>query len=113
MDTSVVACGRVFPHAVLKRINAAVRDHPGWSRADLARRVCDWLDWRAANGKRKAVNCRVALVRLQRRGLIDLPPPRRTVRFGGSSFATTRLNVPATLEGPGRKLRKLEFVLVT
>ena len=100
MDTSVVACGRVFPHAVLKRINAAVRDHPEWSRADLARRVCNWLDWRAANGKDKTVNCRVALVRLQRRGLIDLPPPRRRVRFGGSSFAATRLHVPASLEGP-------------
>ena len=62
-----------------------------WSRADLARQVCDWLDWRAANGKDKEVNCRVALVRLERRGLIDLPPPRRRVRFGGSSFARHRL----------------------
>lgn len=113
MDGSVVVCGRVFPHNVLKRINAAVRDHPEWSRADLARRVCDWLDWRAANGKRKELNCRVALVRLQRRGLIDLPPPRRTVHFRGSSFAATWLNVPASLEGSVQKLRKLELVLVT
>ncbi len=112
MDGSVVVCGRLFPHWVLERINAAVRDHPEWSRADLARRVCDWLDWCAANGKRKEVNCRVALVRLQRRGVIDLPPPRRTVRFGGSSFAATRLNVPVSLEGSVHKLRKLELVLV-
>src|SRR3989304_5811347 len=112
MDTSVVVCGRVFPHNVLRRIKAAVRDPPGWSRADLARSVCDWLDWRAEGGKRKAVNCRLALVRLQRRGMIDLPPPRRTVRFGGSSFATTRLNVPAKLEGSVHKLRKLELVVV-
>lgn len=113
MDSSVVVCGRVFSHAVLKRINAAVRDHPEWSRADLARRVCDWFDWRATNGKRKEMNCRLALVRLQRRGLIDLPPPRRTVRFGGSRFAATPLNVPARLEGSVSKLRKLELVLVT
>jgi Domain of unknown function (DUF4338)/Transposase DNA-binding/Transposase Tn5 dimerisation domain/Transposase DDE domain len=112
MDGSVVVCGRVFPHDVLKRINAAVRHHPEWSRADLARRVCEWLDWRATNGKRKELNCRVALIRLQRRGLIDLPAPRRTVRFDGSSFATTRLNVPAKLEGSVQKLRKLELVLV-
>lgn len=113
MDRSVVVCGRVFPRDVLRRIHAAVRDHPEWSRADLARRVCDWLDWRAEGGKRKAVNCRVALLRLQRRGMIDLPPPRRSVRLGGSSFAATRLNVPASLEGPVTKLRKLELVLVT
>ena len=112
MDRNVVVCGRIFPQAMVQRINAAVRDHPGWSRADLARTVCDWLDWRAANGKRKEVNCRLALVRLQRRGMIDLPPARRTVQFGGSSFATTRLNVPAKLEGSVHKLRKLELVVV-
>lgn len=112
MDSTVVACGRVFPQHVLQRINAAVHDHAHWSRADLARKVCDWLDWRAANGKRKEVNCRVALVRLQRRGMIDLPPPRRTVRFGGSSFAATRLQVPASLKGSVTRLRKLELVLV-
>jgi hypothetical protein len=113
MDGNVVVCGRVFPDAILQRINAAVRDHPEWSRAELAHRVCDWLEWRAANGKRKAVNCRLALVRLQRRGMIDLPPARRTVRFGGSSFTSTRLNVPAKLEGSVHKLCKVELVLVT
>jgi len=113
MDSSVVVCGRIFPHEVLERINAAVRDHPEWSRADLARKVCEWLDWRATNGKRKEVNCRLALVRLRRRGLIDLPPPRRTVRFGGSSLTATRLHVPANLEGSVQKLRKLELVWVT
>ena len=112
MDGNVVVCGRVFPHDSLQRINAAVRDHPEWSRADVARRVCDWLDWRAATGKRKEVNCRAALVRLERRGLIDLPPPRRRVRFSGSRFAATRLNVPVRLEGSVHELCKLELVLV-
>ena len=112
MDTGLVVCGRLFPHQVLERINAAVRDHPKWSRADLARTVCDWLDWRAANGKRKEMSCRVALVRLQQRGVIGLPAPRRRVCFGGHSFAKTRLNVPASLEGSVNNLRKLELVLV-
>ena len=113
MDNSVVVCGRVFPHAVLKRINAAVRDHPQWTRAELARRVCGWLGWRAATGKSKEVNCRVALVRLARRGLITLPAPRRAVRFGGSSFAQTPLNVPCKLEGSVKELRGLKLVLVS
>jgi hypothetical protein len=59
------------------------------------------------------VNCRLALVRLQRRGMIDLPPARRMVRFGGSSFASTRLNVPLKLEGSVHQLRKVELVWVT
>jgi hypothetical protein len=113
MDNSVVVCGQVFPRAILKRINVAVRDHPEWSRADLARQVCDWLDWRGANGKDKAVACRLALVRLERRGLIDLPPARRSVRFGGASFAQTQLSVPSRLEATLQELRGLKLILVT
>src|SRR6266508_4492422 len=113
MDNGVVVCGQVFPRAILERSNVAVRDHPQWTRADLARKVCEWLDWRAANGKDKAVACRVALVRLERRGLIDLPPARRSVRFGGSSFAQTQLSVPSRLEGTLQELRGLKLILVT
>ena len=96
----------------VERIKAAVRDHPQWTRADLARHVCDWLDWRAANGG-KAVNCRVALVRLERRGLITLPPPRRRVRSGASRWAAIPLQVPSHLEGSVKELRGLKLVLVS
>jgi hypothetical protein len=113
MDSTVVVCGRVFSHAVLERINAAVRAHPQWSRAELARRVCDWLHWRQANGKPKEMSCRVALGRLHQRGVIGLPPPRHAVRFSGQSFAKTRLNVPASLEGSVKELGKLKLVRVT
>jgi hypothetical protein len=113
MDNGVVVCGQVFPRAMLKRINVAVRDHPLWSRAELARQVCDWLDWRAANGKDKAVACRLALVRLERRGLITLPAPRRSVHFGGASFAQTQLSVPSRLEGTVQELRGLKLIVVT
>jgi hypothetical protein len=90
-----------------------VRDHPEWSRADLARQVCRWLNWRAADGKDKALACRVALLRLERRGLIDLPPARRSVRFGARSFAQTQLSVPSKLEGTLKELRGLKLVVVT
>lgn len=112
MDATVVVCGRVFPREVLERINAAVRDPPKWSRAELARRVCDWLDWRTANGKPKEMSCRVALVRLAERGVIRLPAPLRRVRFDGQSFLKTRLHVPSCLEGSVKDLRKLKLVRV-
>jgi hypothetical protein len=112
MDASMVVCGRVFPHEVLQRINAAVRAHPQWSRAELARRVCDWLDWRAVNGKAKEMSCRVALGRLAERAVIGLPAPRHRVSFGGQSFSKTRLNVPTRLEGTVKDLGKLKLVLV-
>jgi hypothetical protein len=112
MDTSVVVCGQVFAHAVIERIKAAVRDHRQWSRADLARQVCDWLAWRAANGEPKTLNCRLALVRLEQRGLITLPPAHRRVGFSGSSFAQTQLNVPSSLKGAVQELRGLKLILV-
>lgn len=113
MDNGVVVLGQVFPRAILKRINAAVGDHPEWSRADVARQVCRWLDWRAVNGRDKGVSCRVALLRLERRGLIDLPPARRSVRFGAPSFAQTPLSVPSKLEGTLKELRGLKLIVVT
>ena len=113
MDGSVVVCGKVFAPEVLGRINAAVRAQPQGSRAELARRVCDWLGWLTENDQRKAVSCRVALGRLAERGLIDLPAPRRRVRFRGASFARTPLNVPAKLEGSVKELRGLKLVLVS
>lgn len=113
MDDGVVVFGQVFPRAILKRIDVAVRDHPEWSRADVARQVCRWLDWRAVNGRDKGVSCRAALLRLERRGLIDLPPARRSVRFGGQSFAQTPLSVPSKLEGTLKELRGLKLIVVT
>ena len=113
MDTSVVVCGRVFPHEVLQRIQAALSDNPNWSRAELARRVCDWLDWRTEGGKPKEMSCRLALRRLAERGVIGLPAPRHRVRFCGSSFARTQLNVPSRLQGTVNELGKLKLVLVS
>ena len=113
MDGSVVVCGRVFPHEVLQRINATVREQPQRSRAELARRVCDWLDWHTEGAKRKEMSCRVALGRLAERGLIDLPPPRRRVRLGASRWAATPLQVPSHLGGSVKELRGLKLVWVS
>jgi hypothetical protein len=113
MDASVVVCGQVFTSPVIKRIKAVVREQPQWTRAELARQVCDWLDWRDANGKSKEMSCRVALGRLAKRGVIGLPGPRRRVSFAGQSFSKTRLNVPTRLEGTVKELGKLKLILVT
>src|SRR6266478_4395451 len=113
MQASVVVCGQNFSHQVLRRINAAVRTQPQRSRTELARQVCQWLSWRTENGRAKAMSCRVALGRLAERGLIQLPAPRRTVRFSKASFAGTRLHVPSKLESSVQELRGLKLVLVS
>lgn len=66
-------CGGEFSPEMIARIEAAVRVDPSLSRRALSLRVCEWLDWRAVNGKLKEVSCRKALLELHRRGLIPLP----------------------------------------
>ena len=66
-------CGREFSREVIARIEATVRGEPLLSRRALSLRVCEWLQWRAVNGKLKEVSCRKAMLELYRRGLIPLP----------------------------------------
>src|ERR1043166_3399952 len=113
MEADVVVCGQVFAPPMLDRINATVRGEPQISRAELARRVCHWLSWRSQDGRAKTLNCRVALGRLGKRGLIELPAPQRRVCRGVSKFAATRLDVPSKLVGSLKELRGLELVLVS
>jgi hypothetical protein len=66
-------CGREFSAATIAGINGILRGNRSLSRRALSLRVCEWLDWRAANGKLKDVSCRKALLELHRDGLIVLP----------------------------------------
>jgi hypothetical protein len=69
--------GRVFDAAALEQVRGILRAHAGASRQQLSYRVCEALDWRKADGSLKDMSCRVALLRLYREGLIELPAPRR------------------------------------
>lgn len=71
-----MVCGREFSGQQLERLRAEVRDRPELSRSKLARDVCDWLEWKRPGGKRQEVSCRIALLKLERRGLISLPKPQ-------------------------------------
>ena len=73
--------GQEFPEEVIDRIRLRVKADGDLTRTGLSREVCEWLDWRGRNGRVKDMNCRVALLKLQRRGVIELPPAR-AVGFG-------------------------------
>ena len=70
-------CGRAFDGADLERIRQAVREADPPLRAEIARRVCQVLDWRDVQGRPKLMSARVGLLRLHRAGLIELPAPTR------------------------------------
>ena len=71
-------CGRDFPDEELERIRALIAQRePRLHRSALSRAVCEALDWRKPDGGLKQMSARVALLRMQRDGLLTLPPPLR------------------------------------
>ena len=76
-------CGRRFTGEEIGQLCALIADNPGRTRAQLSRLACRLLQWRKADGGLKEMSCRVAMLRMHREGLLQLPPPRN--RKGGST----------------------------
>ena len=70
-------CGRTFTAEEIQRIRDRIASHPQSNRAQLSRWVCDQFQWLRPDGRRKDMSCRVAMIRMERDGLITLPPPVR------------------------------------
>ena len=86
--------GQTFTAGIIERIRGVVSAEAGVTRSELSRRVCDWLDWRAANGKPKEVSSRKALLELERAGLIALPQAQRLPPQGRCAAAVVPWTAP-------------------
>jgi hypothetical protein len=71
--------GREFPPDEIARIRHLIESQPGITRQQLSYRVCEQFDWRKPDGSLKDMSARVALLRMHREGLIELPAPRHKV----------------------------------
>ena len=71
--------GRFFSRQEIKQIRELIRTSPQTNRQQLSYRVCEAFNWRKPNGSLKDMSCRVALLRMHREGLIELPAPRHKV----------------------------------
>lgn len=69
-------CGRDFPAADLATIRRIIEQGPELKRRAISQRVCEALGWLKRDGGLKEMSCRVALLRMERNGLVQLPPPR-------------------------------------
>jgi hypothetical protein len=75
-------CGRSFSQPELQLIRRLIAENPDWSRFQISKNVCQTLQWLKPDGGLKDMSCRVALLRMQANGLIQLPPPRNCGRGG-------------------------------
>jgi len=98
-------CGQTFTDEILARIRTRVRDVSVLTRSALSREVCEWMGWRDSTGRLKEMSCRVALLKLSRSGLIELPEPMEA-SFAkpteAPAIAPHGLNIETTLSGLGR-----------
>lgn len=67
--------GRLLTEADLDHIRALRREHPQWSRRQLSEHLVQQWQWRNEAGRLKDMATRTLLLKLQARGLIDLPAP--------------------------------------
>ena len=62
-------------------VRALIAQHPDWHRTALSLHLCQVWEWRNGAGRLKDMAARTLLLKLHRRGLIQLPPAqRRTAR---------------------------------
>ena len=70
-------CARQFAADEMELIRSLIANEPQMNRYRLSLGVCDRLNWRRPDGGLKDMTCRVALLRMQKDGLVTLPPPLR------------------------------------
>jgi hypothetical protein len=68
--------GRRLSGDDLRVVRALIAQHPDWHRTALSRHLCELWNWRNAAGQIKDMAARTLLLKLQTRGLIELPPPQ-------------------------------------
>jgi hypothetical protein len=80
--------GRCFSGEELALIRQATRDYAALGITEIARTLCEWLDWTRPNGRLKNHECRLLLERLEHQGLLTLPALRRSGRRGPRTVKT-------------------------
>jgi hypothetical protein len=115
MESSTNKCysGRFFSPQEIEQVRELIRTSPQMNRQQLSYRVCERFDWRKTDGSLKDMSCRVALLRMYREGLIELPAPRHKVN-PCRSFArrTVQAQPGPLLEAAVHELSELRLEVV-
>lgn len=106
-------CGRIFSAEELTQISQLIEQNPSKTRLKLSQDVCRMLSWYKADGGLKDMSCRVAMLRMQSDGLIQLPQPRLVKRPTKTVLITPATDPQSPIREPVHLLGQLVFNLVT
>lgn len=87
-------CGRSFSGDEISWIRDLIAREPQANRVRLSQLLCEGLTWLRPDGRLKEMSCRVAMLRMQRDGLISLPPPLNRNGNGRTRPALTTASDP-------------------
>ena len=76
MEREIVLQGRRIEPAEMAWLGGWIQEHPEWSRKRLARELCQRWEWVDGRGRRKDFAARSLLLKLEGRGLVQLPALR-------------------------------------
>ena len=113
MKDSYKYCGREFTRKEIQQINRLIETNPDSNRYRLSLKVCELLGWYRIDNKAKDMSCRVAMLRMEKDGLIQLPAPKHPAPNGRRTPKLTSLSQPGfPIETSVGKLGKLEMLVV-
>src|SRR5438477_12957010 len=94
-------------------MRVVVHDYRGLAVTEIARTVCELLEWKRRNGRLKDHECRQLLERLAAQGVLRLPALRPTGGRGPRRVDVSPLRLQAeAVEGAARECEPLGLGLV-
>jgi hypothetical protein len=89
MERSLTIFNRKIGHNELEQIEGLIATAGERGRTYISKQLCQLWDWRLPNGQLRDIACRDLLRRLERGGLIQLPPRLRAARRPGYKNTTS------------------------
>jgi hypothetical protein len=90
--TPVTFCGRTFTEQEVELMRVMAHDYAGLGVTEIARTVCELLEWKRPNGGLKNHECRQLLERLAADGVLRLPALRK---LGGTGPRRIDVSMPS------------------
>jgi Druantia protein DruA len=89
--TPVTFCGRTFTEQEVELMRVVAHDYAGLGVTEIARTVCELLEWKRPNGGLKNHECRQLMERLEAEGVLRLPALRK---LGGTGPRRVNVSEP-------------------
>src|SRR5207248_5675325 len=106
-------CGRLFSKQELELIREIARDYAGLGVTEIARTVCELLDWKRPSGGLKNHECRLLLEHLRNAEMLTLPAVRALGGRGPRKVKVTTGEAPGELiAGPAAGFSSMQVQLV-